>query len=351
MPRTLDVRAFGAVGNGKTNDQGAFDAATEEIRGARGGLLEIPPGVYAINQLRMCRNMTVIGAGWSSQLRQRTFDGHLVVLDSPEVEYTRLSSLWLDGNKRGQTTPNDCVSYDNNGASFGFGDPVHRLDDLLLYNPKRHGLTLSADCRETRASNVYVNGADGYGYHLSGTDCFYVNCTSGGSGGHGFYALGNNSKFTNCKAFGSGRRTAASDGFHIRQSHQGLVNCEAQDNARHGFTVADTEHVTLAACVADTNGAREWGMGFRVDNSDGVMLEGALAYNRDGRTSQKYGLSLERATNVHATLRSDNADGDVTGTTVGAHLVVNGRQILTSPSGRCYGLTVGDDGALITGAI
>lgn len=355
-----DLRAFnihmpenyGAVGNGTTNDQAAFDAATAAIRTAGGGKLVIPPRMYLIDQLRMVRRMSVIGSGWQSRLRQDVFAGHLVVLDDEDVEWTHLSNLMIDGHREVQVTPNDGINYNNETGSLTFGDPVHRLDNLLIYTPKGNGLTLTATCRETRATNIFITGADLNGYNLNATDCFFLSCTAAASGEHGFYALGNNSKFTNCKAFASGRLVAASDGFFVMNGGQGFTNCEAQDNGRTGFTLYHSGDSMLTACIADTNGRETWGMGFQLDDADGAQLHACLAYNRDGLTTQKFGLLLTNSDNVQVSMKAhNNAEGNWTGTSLNSHIVINGQQIITAASGAAYTLTVGNDGVLTTMAV
>jgi len=60
----LDVRGFGAKGDGKSNDtkaiQSAIDAAAE-----RGGSVFVPPGVYLSAELQLRRHVGFIGIpGW-----------------------------------------------------------------------------------------------------------------------------------------------------------------------------------------------------------------------------------------------------------------------------------------------
>lgn len=321
---------YGAVADGETSDQAAFDAATAVIRREGGGALHIPPGFYVLDQLRMCRNMTVTGAGRATRIRQSSqAPDHLVVLDDPDVQWTSLSGLWLDGHREAQTSPNDCVHYDNDGGRFTFGDPVHHISDLMLYTPKGDGLHLSAECRETRVSNVYVTGADGYGFNIRANDSVFSNATSGGSGLDGWYCAGNNSRYSNCKSFGSGRLNPDSDGFRVAQNAQMFSGCEAQDNSRHGYLVYETHGICFAACVADSNGVggggQPGGVGWRIDHAEHVALQG-VAFNRDGRRDQAYGLELADAPGVQASLVAhDNALGDVKGVTAGHYVIVNGR--------------------------
>lgn len=317
---------YGARADGSTNCQPAFDKATAAIRKAGGGVLQIPPGFYLVDQIRLVRNMTVVGAGRASRVRQNVVDEHLVVLDDPDVEWTTLAGLWLDGHSEAQRTANDAVHYDNTGGRFTFFDTVHTIRDLLVYTPSGSGVFLSADSRESRVSDVYVTGAGRHGFHTNATDSMYVNCTTGGSGSHGWLAAGGNSKHSNCKTFGSGRTDPAADGFHIVQPGQMFSACEAQDNARHGYLAYQTRDLAFAACAADSNGVgggqHPGGSGWRLDHTENVTLQG-VAFNRDGRRDQAYALELVSAGPVQAQLAAhDHALGSVSGATAAHRITV-----------------------------
>lgn len=72
---TLDVRQFGARGDGRTSDHQAFLTAIEAIAKQRGGTLRVPPGDYRIGSLRLCSGLTL----------QLDADARLRALDDPEL--------------------------------------------------------------------------------------------------------------------------------------------------------------------------------------------------------------------------------------------------------------------------
>lgn len=60
----VDVRDFGAAGNGTTDDTAAVQAAVDAIGARGGGILYFPPGDYYLhNQVWLVDNMTITGSG------------------------------------------------------------------------------------------------------------------------------------------------------------------------------------------------------------------------------------------------------------------------------------------------
>src|SRR5438270_35036 len=70
--RSFDVYAYGAVGDGTTDDSPAFNAALADMLVAGGGILDVPPGRFLI--ARYCYLVDQSGTRWPS-LRIRGAQG------------------------------------------------------------------------------------------------------------------------------------------------------------------------------------------------------------------------------------------------------------------------------------
>src|ERR1700722_18248709 len=91
---------FGAFGDGHHNDDFAINSAITFVAAQGGGEVDIPPGNYVFDQIRMYTNVNVRGQGWDSVLSQDVgANESLVILANNNVAFTGLYNLSLNGNK------------------------------------------------------------------------------------------------------------------------------------------------------------------------------------------------------------------------------------------------------------
>ena len=326
LSNTVSVKDFGAKGDGSTDDTSAFQAAIDYVSSAfGGGCVYVPAGQYIVTQVKLKTHISLVGDGWGSRITLKSgTNGNLIVLDNVNVEWTRLSNLMIDGNRYNNSS-GDAIYYDNTGGTFTFFDANHIIENILIYTAAGAGLSLSANCRESKVVNVFCTGANGDAFYINATDSVFVNCTTGAAGLHGWKCMGPNNRYTNCKAYGSGRLVAAGGnngaGFYVSQPRQVFTACESQDNGWHGFVFYQSSNSIINGCIADSNGNVTTSSGIRIDQSDWCMIS-AECLNRDTFTYQKYAIEFASgATNNIVTLLSrNNATGDVSGT-IGTNVV------------------------------
>lgn len=68
----FNVKAFGATGDGSTNDSTAIQACIDAANSAGGGVVFFPPGTYICNDLNLYSNIMIVGRGDASILKQPT---------------------------------------------------------------------------------------------------------------------------------------------------------------------------------------------------------------------------------------------------------------------------------------
>lgn len=273
------------------------DASTNFGTGTKiGGKVIIPPYRFQVTQLKLKSRVILQGVGWRSKLMQRgNTNIDALVLDTSSEEMVVVRDICIDGGKLGQSAGGG-INFDNTGGSnFSFYDPVHVFENVLIMNVKNDGFTLSGT-REARVSNVFVYSADGHGFNITATDCFFEVCTSAGAGYHGWKLNTPNTRIATCKAYGSGRldSSANGDGFFITGHRHNLTNCEVQDNGRHGFHFYGGSNNIVEGLMADSNGNRYSGSSAGIVFANGASnnkLTGH-ALNRTGYIYQKYGLSV-----------------------------------------------------------
>jgi hypothetical protein len=253
----VSVKAYGATGDGTTNDTAAIQAAIDYVYGAGGGTVYFPPGTYRVTSI--IRNWTnpitvnIKGSGKRSTVLRKFGSDATPVLDFSGIAsmlepYSEISDLEIDGNSVGNV---------NGLRATNYGRWV--LRNVFIENCNyglycRGGLVFDVyDCTfqanlfgyycEKSADNVYSNLVTFYGgqfsgnsqwglyikqaggVHVVGTDISF-NGTSGDTGTGGIYydvtmddevgyavASIKNAWFEG--NFGNGIKTGAVGGLHL----------------------------------------------------------------------------------------------------------------------------------------
>jgi hypothetical protein len=109
---SIDIRTFGAVGDGETDDTDAIRAALAEA-GFAGGTVLIPRGVYLIDPARgrliVASNVTVLGEGVQSVLKVKDDVGNYFTIfaaatSETYVEHVQFRDFRIDQNPSGNMT-------------------------------------------------------------------------------------------------------------------------------------------------------------------------------------------------------------------------------------------------------
>ena len=114
LPETvINVRAYGATGNGTTDDSAAFAAACAVAESAGRGIVYVPAGVYRVANVTLASNVALVGGGYGVtilQLPDGSAAGAHVVQSKDFAALTgtgsaaspyniQVRSLTIDGNK------------------------------------------------------------------------------------------------------------------------------------------------------------------------------------------------------------------------------------------------------------
>jgi hypothetical protein len=260
----LNVKDFGAVGDGVTDDTAAIQATID----AGTGEVLFPAGGYIFSQIVMRTNVWLKGEGFATRLLQLAgFDGHMIVQADSSVIHCGIRDMAFNGQKSLQTTPNDLIHFTDGTVS---GDEVHTLQNLLLTNAKGNGIYLGNQVREVRSSNLYILGCEGVGVYLdlNASDSSFTNVDVGQSGLENWYVNGFN-RFTNCKGFMAGRIDPTCANWHVLKQSE-FSCCEAQDGLSHGWLFDGCYSAMAFNCNSDSNA----GDAFRFVNANYCRLEG-----------------------------------------------------------------------------
>ena len=146
---TINVKAFGATGDGTTDDRAAIQSAIDAADAAGGGEVFFPPGTYSIKTdatyvtVNLKANVSLVGVGEASILKRdddAKTDSH--VLTIANVSNVRISHLYFDGNSAQQVST---------GAEI-----------MLVANPTPIENIVISECsfNDFKGAGVQVNGSE-----------------------------------------------------------------------------------------------------------------------------------------------------------------------------------------------
>lgn len=300
--------AYGAVGDGVTDDTAAINAAISAAGTAGGGIVFFPPGTYLSSGVPMRSYVTLGGCGDASVIKLKDgTNGDLITNFDSSVQETTIEKLLLDGNKSFNGTA-ACrgIAYTADTSATSVGR--HRLFDLFIRNFSGEGLRLDGTHSGTSdIRNVRVYLCDGYGIWLSSShDNIITGCDVGQAGLSGYRIDGSNNRLIGCNAWFSGRVTPSNGtGFTIPSggSRSLLSGCQAQDSQLHGFVLFGCSNVVLSGCIADGCNANGEGVssglagnGFQLNNATDCTVQGA-ALNRFATRTTRYAVEFAGTTN------------------------------------------------------
>jgi hypothetical protein len=192
----LDVREFGAKGDGHADDtkpiQNAIDQAAE-----RGGAVFVSPGVYASGELQLRPRVALIGVpawdyhgGGGSVLRLIDPNASCLVNITNAFGAT-IEGLSLDGRKLGKSIHGVFL----NKPDYGKQEDTFRIERSQIANFSGDGVRLTrAWCFSIRHSMIAYNAGDGI--RLRGWDGFLMDNWFSGNAGAGFGAREENASCT-----------------------------------------------------------------------------------------------------------------------------------------------------------
>ncbi|CAG1769114.1 Mannuronan C5-epimerase AlgE4 [uncultured bacterium] len=222
---SVNVRDFGAKGNGKTDDTAAIQLAIDSVA-LQGGTVTIPSGIYLVSSPIFVRNnVSVVGSGIGNTIL-KVLDNHnsdlIGVLRTPFGESTinvYIANLSLDGNRENQEV----------GEHFGFYcgvEPDSPVSDYDIY-----------------VERVEAHHFTGYGFdpHELTTRLYLINCISHHNGYDGFTLDGViDSVISGCVSYENDRH-----GFNIITNTRFSLfqHCIVHNNKGNGFTVQNGAEV------------------------------------------------------------------------------------------------------------
>lgn len=360
-----DVKAFGAVGDGTTDDSAAIQAAHDAAHASVGGIVFYPQGIYKITvPITVYPFQQVWGTGPnSSVIKQFTASTTALSLHDGQYNTFRDFSIITNGGAHtaGAGILLDWVSNGNveqiqlmniliNGFFIGVDSETlitSSFNDIETYGCNT-GFNFRNGGTSTLIQGTYANVC-GVGYKLDGVVYFSFNGTACDASGTAYW-LNNCSgiAFSGCGCEGGNHGTAPADGrgWYITASNNiGLYSCWNYTNPSYAIIVTGSSAVTVVGFTENSpTGTAINGISFAADCARMTLISPTTTSTN----------SIQ-AGGVITTVISDNGGsstlpGNLTLGAVQGRLSVAGSSgtmfMLASPDGGAYNLGVDTTGTL-----
>ena len=129
----VNVKDFGAIGNGVANETASFNKAIEYAH-TYGGTVFIPKGTYMLEPILLPANTTLMGSGMNETII-KLIDGHNdAVIIASETDNITLSHMTVDGNGERKTSGSTITLWRSR---------FNRIDNVRVINSNTIGLEMS----------------------------------------------------------------------------------------------------------------------------------------------------------------------------------------------------------------
>lgn len=240
----INVKDFGATGDGTTDDTAAIQDAINSVE-LSGGTIYLPKGIYKISDtLELLNGVTLLGDGEESTFINMT-NGDVHAIHADDKGSISLENFILTGPATG-TGCGIRLEWTANGNT-----PYITMRNIWVRNFGSDGIQLETPIVSHLDKVLsFDNGGHGFNFSHAGTSTTLTSC----------WARGN-----------------AQAGYYFYQSvYMSLVSCAA-DNNGVGYFVEDAQSISFHSCGSEgstMNGVPYNGFGWVIDNSSIINLHG-----------------------------------------------------------------------------
>jgi hypothetical protein len=259
-----DVKSFGAVGDGETDDTGSIQQAIGAAR-AGGGIVFFPPGTYLTRRLTLYSQIHLRGSGGDATILRLKPGANSAILESDgfaDLTGTRTSGgitmfsvrdLTLDGNRGHNPTRGYGLRI------YGYG---YELTEVVVFNCHDDGifsewglagaLPFPSHQMEARLSSIRSHDNDGHGFNFNGPhDSMFLNCVAFQNRATGFRldADSSGTSLVSCRGWGAPQGI----GFDLAAPGIGCVNCHADLGGGVGVRISRNDCRWVGGAVLGHN--------------------------------------------------------------------------------------------------
>lgn len=314
----VNVKEYGAIGDGKNDDTLSIQKAIDENDGK---VVYIPKGVYKISKLKLSNKTSLIGEGKFKSILKSIDNNNnqaLIYGVDKDFQHTIIKDLTLDGNKENNKDLIDGIHLKlENEKSY---EVVSTYENLIIQNFTGSGFVLDGKegshlFLQMRLKDIFSHNNNGYGFLLNYlSDSYITNCECCLNKKGGFYGVIYSSKILSCKAWFNGFLNNGSGFEFIKSSRLNMTASESQDNFGYGVKFVDSTFIDL--------------IGVDVDNNGLLANEDTTRIKRNGEC-QFSGVYLDNTTRCNLQITADNFMYSNFGYMQKSALEINGGGVIT----------------------
>lgn len=253
----MDVRAYGATGDGVTDDTAAIQATIDAAYTAGGGVVFFPAGTYLVSGLTKTYTAGYIpiifrGVGnWASRIKASGSSPVFTLTATGNMDvFPAFENLSIDGNSRAA----HCIKLTNIAYLTMYRVDIYQGDRGIWFEG-----SLVIECNQVRFAGciygVYGEVANTISPNLCRfTNCIFGTCTSFAT----YWSGGNQLRFDGCDFEGNGTSGDSTTGVIKREnvalagSHTIIDKCWFESNHGKADVWALSAHASSSLIIRDT---------------------------------------------------------------------------------------------------
>jgi hypothetical protein len=297
---SINVKQFGAYGDGVHNDTNAIQKAIE-LNPEKYAVL-IPEATFLITQLKVVNYVKIKGINCRTSILTSATASSMIIFKYDGCKGFHIKDLQLDG----QNTATKGYYFTNQESQAA--DTFGIMENIIVRRTKTAGIELGTYIREMRITNAEIYGNKGTGLYLNGcSDSLFNFITSRSNDGIGFLINASDNRFVSCKAYINGTDNSPKVGFDVSNHRNIFVGCSSQQNTSHGVYLHDATNIIFDNYMGDSNGYLLSGVapstpsraGLKMYNCNSIIINGFFGdfLNSVIGQIQKYGVQVESCYN------------------------------------------------------
>lgn len=314
----VNVKAYGAVGDGLTDDTHAFESAINRQQ-LTGGVLIIPSGIYIVSKgFHILNSIRIIGVNQPTIKASNTFNTDTLGIIRIDGDNSSIEGVTINGNKENLSNSNfGIVLYKASYIRFRNVNCINTTGIGMGFSNCRN--VLIKDCKVEYAGNNgsgFWTDADLGGDYLK-SNLTFDNCVAQYNDLDGFLINTNNVKLLNCTANNNGLGSNLSGalgaagiysdkvllnitienctcngntefGINMGLSQSKIIGCTCNTNALSGINLGkDSTRTQILACTTEGNGTSDttdnpsvWGKsGIQFGGVTFCVITNCISYN------------------------------------------------------------------------